>query len=255
MRLIIFVGFLILQLASSIAFAASSILVFAPASMTDVLHDAAGLYESQTGNKVVFSFAGTQQLARQLDAGAPADLYITADQDWMNWAIERELIAAENVFELAGNRLVVAVRNEVENWADLDALLTESRFAMAEPEAVPAGRYARQALQKRGIWEQASRQAVFGDNVRTTLRRLARGEVTSAIVYGTDAAIEPRVRPFFVFPPEAHDRIAYQAAVTGNNPSAAALDFASFLQGADAGGVFAKSGFVPPATTPSQDSN
>ena len=157
------------------------------------------------------------------------------------------------MFDLAGNRLVVAVRNEVENWADLEALLTDNRFAMAEPDTVPAGRYARQALQNRGIWEQASRQAVFGDNVRTTLRRLARGEVTSAIVYGTDAAIEPRVRPFFVFPSAAHDKITYWAAATGQAPSAQALEFVSFLKGADAGRVFAESGFVPPTSQPPQD--
>ncbi|MEP1209629.1 MAG: molybdate ABC transporter substrate-binding protein [Rhizobiaceae bacterium] len=252
MRLIVLLCIVIAHLSLTSAWARDSILVFAPASMTDVLNDAAGEYESQSQTSVVLSFAGTQQLARQLDAGAPADIYITADRDWMDWSISRDLIVADNVFALAGNRLVVAVRNEVENWADLEALLTQNRFAMAEPDTVPAGRYARQALQQKGVWEMARRQAVFGDNVRTTLRRLARGEVTSAIVYGTDAAIEPRVRPFFVFPPKAHDQIIYWAAVTGKNPSAQALGFVSFLKGADAGRVFAKSGFVPP---PSQQSS
>ncbi len=252
MRMIVFACTLLAQLTGFAAQAKDSVLVFAPASMTDVLNDVVDLFESQHGTKVVLSFAGTQQLARQLDAGAPADIYITADRDWMDWAVSRDLITVDKLFPLAGNRLVVAVRNEVENWADLNALLTENRFAMAEPDSVPAGRYARQALQNRGIWQAAARQAVFGDNVRTTLRRLARGEVSSAIVYGTDAAIEPRVRSFYVFPDEAHDKIIYWAATTGNDPSPDAMKFVGFLKGSDAGQVFAKSGFVPP---PQQDGN
>ncbi len=246
MRIIFFACAIIAQLTVFAAQARDTVLVFAPSSMTDVLNDAAELFERQSGAKVVLSFAGTQQLARQLDAGAPADIYITADRDWMDWAISRDLIVVDRVFPLAGNRLVVAVRNEVENWVDLNALLTENRFAMAEPDTVPAGRYARQALQNRGIWKAAARQAVFGDNVRTTLRRLARGEVSSAIVYGTDAAIEPRVRSLFVFPNEAHDKIIYWAAATGREPRTQALNFVSFLKNTDAGQVFAKSGFVPP---------
>jgi molybdate transport system substrate-binding protein len=195
---------------------------------------------------VVISFAGTQQLARQLDAGAPADLFITADRDWMDWAVERKLIRLDRISALAGNRLVVAVRNEVENWADLDGLFTQDYFAMAEPDSVPAGRYARQALQHRGIWDQAKNRAVFGDNVRTTLRRLARGEVTSAIVYGTDAAIETRVRVLFVFPSESHDPIIYWVATTAENVSQPVSDFVQFLNGPDAGAIFAGAGFAPP---------
>ena len=251
MRLTVSAWFLTLQLLACFlakpAVAGNSILVFAPASMTDVLQDVAEAYQAQSGQSVTYSFAGTQQLARQLDAGAPAELYITADRDWMDWAVARQLVDAGQIFALAGNRLVIAVRNEVENWADITALLTDNRFAMAEPDSVPAGRYARQALQKQGIWQQAQSQAIFGDNVRTTLRRLGRGEVTSAIVYGTDAAIEPRVRTLFVFPPGSHDVITYWAAATANNTDGKVLHFIDFLKGPQAGAIFAGAGFVPPS--------
>ena len=249
MRLILLSCIVIAQMALAVGAQAGKVLVFAPASMTDVLNDASNLFRQQTGTEVVISFAGTQHLARQLDAGAPADLFISADRDWMDWAAERELIESDRIYPLASNKLVVAVRKEVENWADLDGLFTKDYFAMAEPDAVPAGRYARQALQHRGIWQQAQSRAVFGDNVRTTLRRLARGEVTSAIVYGTDAAIEPRVRALFVFPPDSHDSITYWLAATGQDVSASTLAFIDFLNGPDAGALFAAAGFLPPKRT------
>ena len=250
MRLILLSCIVIAQMAWAAAVQArDAVLVFAPASMTDVLNDASALYEKQSGGKVTISFAGTQHLARQLDAGAPADLFISADRDWMDWAVERALIKPDRLYPLAGNKLVVAVRQEIENWADLDALFVDDYFAMAEPDSVPAGRYARQALQHRGVWQKAQTRAVFGDNVRTTLRRLARGEVTSAIVYGTDAAIEPLVRSLFVFPAEAHDPITYWLAATGEDIAAPTQAFIDFLNGPDAGELFAAAGFLPPART------
>lgn len=246
MRLILLASIVIAQMAWAVTAQAAKVLVFAPASMTDVLNDARVLFRQQTGTEVVISFAGTQHLARQLDAGAPADLFISADRDWMDWAVERELIESDRIYPLARNRLVVAVRQEVENWADLDLLFTKDYFAMAEPDSVPAGRYARQALEHRGVWQQAQSRAVFGDNVRTTLRRLARGEVTSAIVYGTDAAIEPQVRALFVFPADSHDPITYWLAATGEEVSEMAQAFIAFLNGPDAGALFAAAGFLPP---------
>ncbi|MEP0941887.1 MAG: molybdate ABC transporter substrate-binding protein [Rhizobiaceae bacterium] len=247
MRLILLSCIVIAQLAWAAAVQArDAVLVFAPASMTDVLNDLRDLYQQKSGNSIVISFAGTQHLARQLDAGAPADLFITADRDWMDWAAERDLIKQQRIVPLAGNRLVVAVRNEVENWADIDGLFTQDYFAMAEPDSVPAGRYARQALQHRGLWQKAKPRAVFGDNVRTTLRRLARGEVTSAIVYGTDAAIESRVRSLFVFPPDSHDAITYWLAATGDAVPEKVTAFIQFLNGPEAGAIFASAGFTPP---------
>ena len=250
MRLILLVCIMIAQ--ATVSQARDPILVFAPSSMTDVLGDAAAEFESQSGFSVILSFAGTQQLARQLDAGAPADMYITADRDWMDWSINRRLVRQEDVFALAGNRLVIAVHGEVENGADPDALLTGKRFAMAEPNSVPAGRYSRQALKSRGIWDKAKKQAVYGDNVRTTLRRLARGEVGSAIVYQSDAAIEPLVKPLFVFPPGSHDPITYWAAATGTDRDEPIRAFLDYLKSASAGQILTNTGFTLPAENGNQ---
>ena len=245
---------LVLMLMTSVGVRAEDrILVFAPASMTDVLQDAAAEYSKQGGPSVVFSFAGTQHLARQLDAGAPAHVYITADRDWMDWAIERDLVDRDMLVALAGNRLVIAVRNEVENWVNMKALLTRNRFAMAEPNSVPAGRYARQALEKQGLWAEAKHQAVFTDNVRTTLRRLARGEVSSAIVYATDAEIEPDVRPLFILPASSHDPIVYWMAQTRIGIKLPAVSrFLNFLESSAARRVFSKAGFQPPPSKTAQ---
>lgn len=232
------------------AHASEPLLVFAPASMTDVLNDLADAYEKHSSQQLVLSFAGTPQLARQLDAGAPAHLFVSADREWMKWVADRDLAAPQDVFALAGNQLVVAVRREVENWADLDGLLSENRFAMAEPEFVPAGRYARQALIQRGIWQAASTQAVYGDNVRTTLRRLARGEVAAAIVYETDSAIEPNVRTLFTFPAGSHEPIVYWATPVGEDRSAETARLIEFLRGGEASAIMAKAGFTTAPNTP-----
>lgn len=236
---------LILSTQVAISQASDRLLVFAPSSMTDVLQDIGAQFTNQTGQKIAFSFAGTPQLARQLDAGAPADLYITADRDWMDWALQRKLLEDTSIVRLAGNMLVVAVRREVENWADIHALLTKQRFAMAEPDTVPAGRYARQALEHASLWEAASKMAAYGDNVRTTLQRLALGEVSAAIVYATDANLEPLVRTQYVFPEKSHDPIYYWAAMTPSANENATRALLDYLKGPSASAIFAKAGFTP----------
>ncbi len=190
------------------------VLVFVPASMTDVMHALAEVHEKAGGDEVVLSMASTSQLARQLDAGAPADVFLTADEQWMDWALQRDLVSPDTITTFAGNTLVVAVRREVENWADVDAMLTSERFAMAEEEAVPAGRYAKEVLVTRGLWEQAQHRAVRAENVRTTLRLVARGEVDAAIVYRTDVNVEPETRVAFTFPQSDHAPIRYFASLT-----------------------------------------
>lgn len=256
-RLFLTLLFLLPGLLGADAQAGNRLTVFAPSSLSDVLTDIATAYKEETGDEVVLSFAGTPQIARQLDAGAPAGYFITADREWIDWALERKLVAADTVQEIAANTLVVAVRNEVENWADVDGLLTSDRFAMAEPETVPAGRYAQQALQKRGLWAKAQPMAVYGDNVRITIKRLAIGEVGAAIVYGTDVMAEPNVKTIFTFPADSHDPIQYWGAVTAFQEQAGkadvAVSFARFLEGETAGTVFAKAGFLPPGRSGKQE--
>ncbi len=223
---------------------AERLVIFAPSSMTDVLNRVAVDYENQSGVKVLFSFSGTAQLARQLEYGAPADVFITADGEWMKWAIDRQLVEHHAVSPIAGNQLVVAARNEVENWENIEILLTQTRFAMAEPNAVPAGRYAKQALISRGIWDKAAKQAVFGDNVRVTLRRLALGEVAAAIVYESDVSVEPTVKTIHTFPTNIHEPIVYWSAKV--NRSKVGGNFINFLKNATARPIFKQFGFLPP---------
>ncbi|MEE9375673.1 MAG: molybdate ABC transporter substrate-binding protein [Rhizobiaceae bacterium] len=226
-------------------FAAEKLIVFTPSSLSDVMGKIAREFEQVSKQKVVLSIAGTSQLARQLNAGAPADLFISADQKWMDWVSQKGLIVVHSRKSFAGNRLVVAVRNETENWADAHSLLTQYSFAMAEPDTVPAGQYAREALTKKGWWAKAKDHAVFGENVRVTLRRVVLGEVGAAIVYGTDVLVEPGVKSLLVFPNNSHTPIAYWVART---PEAAkgANKFLEFLGTSVAGSVFAKAGFLPP---------
>lgn len=220
------------------------LLIFAAASLTDAVARIADAFEKQTNITVSVSFAGTQQLARQIEAGAPAAIFISADWEWMEWMAGRGLISGEPL-DFAGNRLVVAVRNETENWADIAPLFTESRFAMADPASVPAGRYARQALEASGWWERAQERAVFGENVRVALKRVALGEVAAAIVYATDAMAEPGVRALTTFDENLHAPIRYWAAATGDASDEAKL-FLDFLAGERAQQILTEAGFQPP---------
>jgi len=228
--------------------AADRLIVFCASSLTDVMSEIGRDFQKQSGVEITFSFAGTGQLARQIEAGAPADILVSADQRWTDWMLEKGLVARGKVKEFAGNRLVVAVKQEVENWADIEGLLTSSRFAMGEPESVPAGDYAVQALQKQGIWEKAKAQAVYGENVRVALRRLAFGEVSSAVVYATDVTAELGLRTLYTFPENSHDAIIYSAApAKGSN--AAAGDFVAYLASDEAKMVLKKFGFTLSGTT------
>lgn len=227
---------------SSHAWAADRILIFAPSSLTEVIGKVVDEFSKSHDSRPNVSIAGTAQLARQLEAGAPADIFVSADKNWMEWLKSRDLIEPASVKPIAGNRLVVAVRREVENWADVKAMLTQDRFAMAEPETVPAGRYGKQALIASGLWQQAKGNAVFGENVRVTLRRVALGEVAAALVYASDVHAEPRTRIGLMFKADNHDAIVYRAALTKNARDNAS-EFLAFLSRPFARKVFAEAGF------------
>ncbi len=228
--------------------ATDRLLVFAPASLTGTIEKIAESYADETARAVSVSVASTAQLARQIEAGAPADVFISADLRWINWLRERKLLdGPSQAKKIARNNLVVAVRNETENWINVEKMLTGSRFAMAEPEAVPAGRYAKQALISRGWWDAAKGNAVFGENVRVTLRRLALGEVEAAIVYASDLKAEPSVRAALTFAGSEHSPMITYAALTVN-ASAGADKFLAFLGGEKALKTLKNAGFLAPPT-------
>lgn len=218
------------------------LLVFAPASMTDVMRSLADSYSKTSGNTVSLSIAGTAQLARQIDNGASADVFISADRLWVDWLNERQRLTVNSINVFAGNDLVIAVRNETENWVDPQELLTDARFAMAEPLSIPAGRYTQQALEKLDIWKQAQEQAVYGENVRVTLRQLALGEVGAAVVYATDVAVEPAVKTAWTFPANSYDRVQYFASVV-DGASSDGDKFLEFLLSKPAQNILKAAGF------------
>ncbi|MDA4847221.1 molybdate ABC transporter substrate-binding protein [Hoeflea poritis] len=239
--------FLTLLLLSSAAQSAERTLVFAAASMKDAVEAMARAYRERTGNPVVVSVASSGALARQIEAGAPADLFIAANPDWMDYLEDRKLIDVESRTNIAGNTLVVVTGDgAIAPPVDPEPLLRSGRFAMGDPAHVPAGVYTAQALDQLGLWEDLRPMAAFGENVRVAMALAARGDVAFAIVYGSDAELSEDVAVAYIFPPETHAPIVYPAALTANAHEDA-RDFYAFLRAQAADGALGPYGFTKPA--------
>ena len=243
-------GPLVAHEAAAAPSAGPAITVFAAASMTDALQALAANYKATTGKSVRFSFAGSSVLARQIEAGAPVDMFISADTDWMDYVANRKLIDTASRRNLIGNRLVLVapldstLRLQIKHGMHLAAALgKDGRLAMADPESVPAGRYARAALIKLGAWRQVADRSVRTENVRATLAFVARGEVPLGIVYQSDARVEPKVKTIDVFPAGSHVRIVYPATLTRSAAPDARV-FLDFLSRPASVKLFVKYGFV-----------
>jgi len=242
LRLIVFSLFFALATAAS-AQVKQRVLVFAAASMKNVLEVVGAEFELECNCSVVLSLASSGTLARQIEAGAPADIFISADLEWMEWLADKNAIDANKQKFIARNRLIVveSVDKEDSESADVAEILRKGRIAIANPTSVPAGRYARQALQKLGLWEKYSGRMVLGENVRISLSLAARGDVETAIVYQSDLVIEPRVKLAYMFSEDSHQPILYPAVVVRIN--AKAEEFFAFLGSAKAKSIFQKFGF------------
>jgi molybdate transport system substrate-binding protein len=223
---------------------AAEIMVFAAASLTDALQVIARDYEKESGDKVLFNFAASSILARQIQEGARADLFFSADEEKMDQLQKRGLIRGESRRTLLSNRLVVVVGNESSFLPSKPQDLTKAkRLAVAEPSTVPAGIYARRYLEKEKVWEQVS--ILPTENVRGALAAVESGNAEAAIVYKTDAAISRKVKVAYEVPTDPKVKIAYPIAVLkeGKQP-AAAEHFLGYLQGAKAGNIFKRHGFI-----------
>ena len=225
------------------------LIVFAAASLTDVLQQIAPHYAAASGVQVKFSFAASSALARQIESGARADIFFSADQEWMDYLAQRELIDAPSRRNLLGNRLVLIApgTSQVALTLSADAPLLAAlgptgRLATGDPDSVPAGRYAKAALQSLNLWQAVQPRIVGAENVRAALMFVARGETPLGIVYATDAAVEPRVRVVDTFPEESHPPITYPVAAT-RVAGADAPSFLDFLRSEDAARAFARAGF------------
>ncbi|GAB1583016.1 molybdate ABC transporter substrate-binding protein [Phyllobacterium phragmitis] len=226
------------------AHAAEKVTVFAAASMKDVVEEAARQFKADHGGDVTASFAASSVLAKQVEAGAPASIFISADEDWMNYLQERKLVSVSSRRIIAGNALVIATKaGGAGTAADL---LNAGRFAMGDPSNVPAGKYGKAALEKLGLWDQVEKNAVFTENVRVALQYVSRGEVNAAIVYASDLAAAPDLQEAFRFPASSHQLILYPAALVGEG-SAEAKALLDFLSSDVGQAIIRAKGFVPAA--------
>lgn len=248
-----------LLLATPDAQAAERVTVFAAASLKNALDDVITRFTAETGTPAVASYASSSVLAKQIEAGAPADIFFSADIPWMDYLAEHDLIVADSRIDLLGNSLVLVAPATstagdvpIDETFDLAGRLGDGRLAVGQVDSVPAGRYARAALQKLGMWPAVEPKLAQSDNVRAALALVAQDEAPLGIVYATDAASEPKVRIIGTFPARSHPPIIYPAAlVKADHPDQQANSFLSFLQGADAAAAFMKAGFRvldPPAS-------
>lgn len=233
--------------------AADTVLVFAAASLTGALDRVAEAWAAETGHRAVMSYAGSSALARQIQEGAPADIFISASVEWMDALAVSGDLRPDTRRDVLGNALVLVAHGRdaapvtLDAGLDLPGLLGDGRLSMALIEAVPAGIYGRQALSALGLWDGVAGRVAQSDNVRAALAFVATGEAPLGIVYATDAAAEDNVTVIATFPPGSHDPIVYPAAITAQSDSPAAASFLDFLSGPAARAIWAEAGFSPVA--------
>ena len=229
---------------------AQDVVVFAAASLKNALDAAAHTFEGQGGAPVKISYAASSQLAKQIDSGAPADIFISADLDWMNYAQQHNLIQPATRKNLLGNRLVLVapagsgVKIDIKPGFGLVGMLKGGRLAMADPASVPAGKYGKAALEKLGIWPSVAPHVAGAENVRAALLYVDRKETPLGIVYATDAASDPKVEIAGTFPENTHPPIIYPIALTAASKNPNAAQFLAFLEAPAAKPAFEGQGFT-----------
>ena len=225
-------------------------LVFAAASMKNALDEVAAQWQRETGKKVVISYAASNTLIRQIEQGAPADIFISADPDWMDYGQRNNLIDAETRSDLLGNRIVLIAPKDaaftlnITPRFDLAAALKGGRLAMGNVDAVPAGKYGKAALETLGAWDGVKDRIAQSDNVRAALLLVSRGEAPLGIVYRTDAAADPTVKIVGTFPEESHPPVIYPVALTRTSTSPDAQAFFAYIRSPAARPAFERQGFT-----------
>lgn len=227
------------------------ITVFAAASLQNAFEEIGRAFRQKTGRAVKFSFAGSSALARQIEQGAPVAVFASADEQWMDYLQQRNLIAAGSRRSLLGNRLVLVVPAnstasvDLKPGFDLAALLgRDGRWVTGDPASVPVGRYAQEALTSLGVWSFARTRLVRAENVRVALAFVERGEAAAGVVYETDAALSRKVNVAGVFPAESHKPVSYPVAAIAKHDSPGAREFLRLLEGPEARETYRKFGFT-----------
>ena len=252
-------GHILAAMAAAIAIAATprfavaqekSIIVFAAASMKNALDDVDAAFTKKSGINVLASYAASSALMKQIEQGAPADVYVSADLKWMDYGSQKHLVKDQTRFNLLGNRLVLIASKDskigdvaIGPGFDLAKLAGNGRIATGDVSAVPAGLYAKAALQQLGVWASVEPKLAMAENVRAALILVARGETPLGIVYETDAKVEPGVKTIGVFPEDSHPPIVYPVALTtGAKPDAA--QYLAFLRTQAAKSILEGYGFT-----------
>lgn len=232
--------------------AEEKVTVFAAASLTNALQEIATQYQQEKNVTIVASYASSSTLARQIEQGAPADMFISADQQWMDYAQDKNLMDSTTRYTLLGNELVViapktsAVKDVVLNdKTDWKSLLSGGRLAVGDPDHVPAGIYAKEALQNLNAWDTLSPLMARANNVRAAMALVEREEAPLGIVYGSDAVASDKVKVVGIFPTSSHKPVEYPMAIVKDHNSAAATDFYDYLKTPAAAEVFKRFGFTP----------
>ena len=232
------------------AASADDVLVFAAASLKNALDDAIAGFVKSGGGSVKASYAASSALAKQINSGAPADIFISADSDWMNDVQKNNAIKPDTRFDFLSNVLVLVAPAssitavDIKPGFPLAKMLGDNKLAMADPDAVPAGKYGKAALQKLGIWDAVEGKVARAEDVRAALLFVSRKEAPFGIVYQTDAAADPGVRVAGVFPQDTYPPIVYPAALTASSKNPEAAKFLAYLRSPAAQPFFKKRGFT-----------
>lgn len=227
--------------------AADSVTVYAAASLTNAVADLSKMFETQSKASVKTSYAGSSTLAKQIEAGAPADVFMSADEQWMNYLSSKNKIIPQYRTNLLGNKLVfispknTAIQVKMTKDFDINSVL-KGKLCTGDTKSVPIGKYAKQALTSLGWWQKVQPKLVEAEDVRAALNFVAKGECQLGIVYATDAAMSKDVKVVATFPEQTHTPVIYPVGLVKNTPSA--VKFYQFLQTPQATHVFKKYGFT-----------
>jgi molybdate transport system substrate-binding protein len=243
------VAVLVMALAAAPA-RAEDVAVFAAASLTSALNEINEAVTARTGHKIVPSYAASSALAKQVEQGAPAQVFASADLGWVDYLAGKKLINPDTRFNLLGNALVLIApadsklsRIDLGPKTDIAALAGDGRIATGNPDSVPVGLYFKQAMERAGQWGKVEPKVARADSVRAALALVERGEAPLGIVYATDAAVARKVKVIGVFPDSMHDTIVYPFALVAGKETVAAKAYLDHLRTSEAKGVFARHGF------------
>jgi len=249
-RIAVFAGICALLGAPCASAQDKTVTVFAAASMKNALDDVNAAFTRSSGSKVVASYAASPALVKQIEQGAPADVLVSADLDWMDYGVQRKVINEATRVNLLGNTLVLIAPKDskldhiaIGGGFDLAQLVGDGRIATGDVRSVPVGKYAKAALERLGSWNAVAAKLAMTENVRAALTLVARGEAPLGIVYATDAKVEPRVKIIGTFPADSHPAIVNPVAATVTAKPEAA-DYLKFLRTTTAKGIFEQHGFT-----------